>query len=91
MKDDEDIQTIFSRFQTLVSGLHVLNKSYTIEDHDKKILRSLPNRWRPKVTIILEAKNLSKLMKVGKTQEGGVELCLFFLRFLLLKSLFRSR
>jgi len=31
------------------------------------------------------------ILKVRKTEEGGVELCLLFLRFLLLKSLIRSR
>jgi hypothetical protein len=58
MKDDEDIETMFSRFQTLVSGLQVLKKSYTVPDHVKKILRSLPARWRPKVTAFQESKNL---------------------------------
>jgi hypothetical protein len=42
MKDDEDIETMFARFQTLVSGLQVLKKSYIVPDHVKKILRSLP-------------------------------------------------
>ena len=33
MKDGEDIETMFSRFQILVSGLQVLDKSYTVADH----------------------------------------------------------
>jgi hypothetical protein len=37
MKDGEDIETMFSRFQVLVSGLQVLNKSYIVADHVKKI------------------------------------------------------
>ncbi|MCI32065.1 aspartyl-tRNA synthetase, partial [Trifolium medium] len=61
MKEDEDIETMFSRFQTLVSGLKVLKKSYTTYDHVGKILRSLPQQWRPKVTSIEEAKDLKKL------------------------------
>lgn len=44
MKDDEDIETIFSRFQVLISGLQVLRKSYAIFDHVKKIMRILPAR-----------------------------------------------
>ncbi|WJX51982.1 hypothetical protein P8452_38134 [Trifolium repens] len=32
MKDGEDIETMFSRFQILVSGLQVLDKSYTVAD-----------------------------------------------------------
>ncbi|MCI37088.1 serine/threonine protein kinase SRPK1, partial [Trifolium medium] len=33
MKEDEEIETMFARFQTLVSGLQVLKKSYTVADH----------------------------------------------------------
>src|SRR4030067_1028231 len=61
MSDDETIDTMFSRFQTLVSGLQVLKKSYTTADHVKKILRSLPAKWRPKVTTIEEARDLNAL------------------------------
>lgn len=42
MKEDEDIETMFSRFKTLVNDLQVLNKSYIVRDHVKNILRSLP-------------------------------------------------
>jgi len=52
---------MYSRFQTLVSGLQVLKKSYVASDHVSKILRSLPARWRPKVTAIEEAKDLNTL------------------------------
>ncbi|GAU10466.1 hypothetical protein TSUD_421860, partial [Trifolium subterraneum] len=61
MKPDEDIETIFSRFQTLVSSLRVLKKSYTTSDHVWKILNSLTDKWRPKVTAIEEAKDLEKI------------------------------
>jgi hypothetical protein len=40
MKEDEDIEIMFSKFQILVSGLQVLNKSYIIVYHVKKILKS---------------------------------------------------
>lgn len=39
----------------------MLNKSYTTSDHVKKILMSLPIKFRPKVTIILEAKDFNTL------------------------------
>jgi len=52
MKDDETIEAIYSRFQTLVFGLQILKRSYVASDHVSKILRSLPARWRPKVTAI---------------------------------------
>ena len=61
MKEDKDIETMYSRFQTLVFGLQVLKKSYAATDHIKKILKSLPAKFRPKVTTIEEAKDLDKL------------------------------
>src|SRR4030067_176583 len=61
ISEDETIYAMFCRFQILVSGLQVLKKSYTIVDHDKKILRSLPAKWRPKVTAIEEARDLNAL------------------------------
>jgi len=61
MKDDESIEEMYSRFQTLVSGLQLLKKSYVASDHVSKILRSMPARWRPKVTAIEEAKDLNTL------------------------------
>ena len=39
----------------------VESKSYVASDHVSKILRSLPVRWRPKVTTIEEAKDLYTL------------------------------
>ena len=60
-KEDESIEQMYSRFQTLVSGLQILKKSYVASDHVSKILRSLPARWRPKVTAIEEAKYLNTL------------------------------
>jgi len=61
MKEDENIETMYSRFQTLVSRLQILKKSYVASDHVNKILRSLPAKWRPKVTAIEEVKDLNTL------------------------------
>jgi hypothetical protein len=61
MKEDENIESMYSRFKVFVAGLQVLKRSYTTSDHVKKILRSLPSRWRPKVTAIQEAKDLDTL------------------------------
>jgi len=52
---------MYSRFQTVVSRLQVLKKSYVASDHVSKILRSFLVRWRPKVTAIKEAKDLNTL------------------------------
>jgi len=48
MKDDESIEEI-------------LHKSYVAPDHVSKILRSLPAKWRSKVTAIEEPKDLNTL------------------------------
>ena len=61
MKEDEDIETMHLRFPTLVYGLQILKKSYVAFDHVNKILRSLPAKWRPKVSAIGEAKDLNTL------------------------------
>ena len=61
MKDDESIEQMYSRFQALISGLQILKKSYVASDQVSQILRSLPARWRPKVTTIEEAKDLNIL------------------------------
>ncbi|KAK2409948.1 gag-protease polyprotein [Trifolium repens] len=61
MKDDENIESMYSRFKILVAGLQVLKRSYTTSDHVRKILRSLSSRWRPKVTAIQEAEDLDTL------------------------------
>ena len=52
---------MYSRFQTIVSGLQILKKIYVASDHVSKILRSLSARWRPKVTAIDKAKDLNTL------------------------------
>jgi len=52
---------MYPRFQTLVSELQILKKSYVASNHVSKILRNLPARWRPKVTAIEEAKDLNTL------------------------------
>jgi len=44
-----------------VYGLQVLRKSYVAPDHVKKILRSLPARFMPKVNATQEAKDLDKM------------------------------
>ena len=61
MKEDESIKQMYSRFQTLVSGLQILKESYVASHHVSKILRSLPSRQRPKVNAIEEAKDLNTL------------------------------
>src|ERR1044072_6054850 len=61
MNEDESVETMFSRFQMLVAGLRVLDKGYSTADHVKKIIRSLPAKWRPMVTALKMAKDLNKI------------------------------
>jgi len=53
MKDDESIEQMYSRFQTLVSGLQILKKSYVASDHVSKILRSFSELFDQKVICLL--------------------------------------
>src|ERR1044072_9234088 len=61
MEDNESVEAMFSRFQILVDGLKVLNKGYNTADHVKKIIRSLPSKWRPMVTALKVAKDLNSV------------------------------
>lgn len=44
MKEYENVEFMFSRFQTFVSRLKVLNKRENTYDHIKKIVKNLTNR-----------------------------------------------
>ncbi|XP_057444340.1 uncharacterized protein LOC130736536 [Lotus japonicus] len=61
MKENERIDDMFGRFQIIVNGLRNLDRKYESVDQITKILRCLPRRWRPEVTAIQEAKDLSTL------------------------------
>src|SRR3954463_87965 len=74
MEDDENIEKMFSRFQTLTAGLRVLDKGYTKAYHVKKIIRIFPRRWGPMVTAFKIAKNpnevsLEKLISALRSHE----------------------
>src|ERR1044072_1821999 len=61
MEDHESVEAMFSRFQMLIAGLRVLNKRYSTSDHVKKIIRSLPAKWRPMVPAMKVAKDLNSI------------------------------
>ena len=52
---------MFTRFIDIVNSLEALWKTYKELEKEMKILRSLPKKWEAKVTIIQEAKDLTKL------------------------------
>ena len=61
MKDDESIVEMFTRFTNIINELQALGKVNTEYEKVMKILRSLPKKWEIKVTVIQEAKDLTKL------------------------------
>jgi hypothetical protein len=61
MKQEESISDMVTRFTNIINGLKALGKSYSNSELVRKLLRSLPSSWSPKVTAIEEAKNLNLL------------------------------
>ncbi|GJV59129.1 hypothetical protein Tco_1260717 [Tanacetum coccineum] len=62
ISDDETIDCAFARFNTLITSLKALDESFSNRNHDRKFLRAIPTKWRPKVTAIEESKDLSTLL-----------------------------
>ena len=52
MNPNETISFIFTRFTDITNGLKSLDRLYSNIDLVQKILRSLPDKWDPKVTAI---------------------------------------
>ncbi|GKE65559.1 hypothetical protein Tco_1519720 [Tanacetum coccineum] len=61
ISDDETIDCAFARFNTIITSLKALDKSFSSRNHVWKFLRALPTKWRLKVTAIEESKDLSTL------------------------------
>ncbi|GJX49726.1 zf-CCHC domain-containing protein [Tanacetum coccineum] len=59
--DDETIDCAFARFNTIITSLKALDESFSSRNHVRKFLRALPTKWRLKVTVIEESKDLSTL------------------------------
>ncbi|XP_042484220.1 uncharacterized protein LOC122064568 [Macadamia integrifolia] len=77
MYENETITDMFTRFTNIVNSLKVLGRTYTNAEKVRKILRSLPNNWRPKKIAIEEAKDLTKISLdylLGSLQTHEVEL-----------------
>ncbi|PIM97671.1 RNA uridylyltransferase [Handroanthus impetiginosus] len=55
----ENIGQMYTCFMDLINPLFSLEKNVSEEKQVRKILRSLPSHWTPKVTAIQEAKDLS--------------------------------
>ncbi|XP_058774735.1 uncharacterized protein LOC131649005 [Vicia villosa] len=61
MKEDETIDEMFSRFTIIINELRSLGKIYSPHERIRKLLRCLPKVWRPMVTAITQAKDLTNL------------------------------
>ena len=61
MKPNETITEMHTRFIHIINSLKSLEKTYSNGDMVRKLLRSLPVSWKPKVTAIQEAKDLKTL------------------------------
>ncbi|MQL84774.1 hypothetical protein Taro_017295 [Colocasia esculenta] len=61
MEQGESISQMYNDFTEIINGLTELGKKYSQGDMVRKILRSLPKQWTPKVTAIEEANDLSTM------------------------------
>ncbi|XP_075082976.1 uncharacterized protein LOC142166947 [Nicotiana tabacum] len=57
MKDEESVEEIFSRFSKILGDLKSFGRPIKSGEHVRKILRSLPTIWQPKI-IALECQDL---------------------------------
>ncbi|KAH9753733.1 hypothetical protein KPL71_015184 [Citrus sinensis] len=61
MEQNERVYSMYTRFTDIVNTLGALGKTFSNSEKVKKIIRSLPNEWRPKRIAIEEAKDLNIL------------------------------
>ena len=61
MDANETITEMFTRFTGIINKQNALGRTYANSDLVRKLLRSLVRTWEAMVTVIQEAKDLSKL------------------------------
>ncbi|GKA09631.1 retrovirus-related pol polyprotein from transposon TNT 1-94 [Tanacetum coccineum] len=61
---DESIDSDFARFNTIITSLKALDEGYSSKNYVRKFLRALHPKWRAKVTVIEESKDLTSLFLV---------------------------
>nr|GEY12648.1 UBN2 domain-containing protein [Tanacetum cinerariifolium] len=59
--EEESIDNVFSKFNTIITSLKVLDEGYSSKNCVRKFLRALHPKRRAKVTAIEESKNLTTL------------------------------
>ncbi|GJV26677.1 retrovirus-related pol polyprotein from transposon TNT 1-94 [Tanacetum coccineum] len=61
ISEDESIDSDFARFNTIITSLKALDEGYSSKNYVRKFLRALHPKWRAKVTMIEESKDLTSL------------------------------
>ncbi|GJW45278.1 retrovirus-related pol polyprotein from transposon TNT 1-94 [Tanacetum coccineum] len=61
ISEDESIDSVFARFNTIITSLKDLDEGYSSKNYVRKFLRALHPKWRAKVTAIEESKDLTSL------------------------------
>ncbi|GJR62067.1 retrovirus-related pol polyprotein from transposon TNT 1-94 [Tanacetum coccineum] len=61
ISEDESIDNVFARFNTIITSLKALDEGYSSKNYVRKFLRALHPKWRAKVTAIEESKDLTSL------------------------------
>ncbi|GJT85359.1 hypothetical protein Tco_1067076 [Tanacetum coccineum] len=59
--EEESIDSGFARFNTIITSLKALDEGFSSKNYVRKFLRALHHKWREKVRLIEESKNLSSL------------------------------
>ncbi|GKA95861.1 retrovirus-related pol polyprotein from transposon TNT 1-94 [Tanacetum coccineum] len=62
ISEDEYIDSVFARFNTIITSLKVLDEGYSGKNYVRNFLRALHPKWRAKVTAIEESKDLTSLL-----------------------------
>ncbi|GKC70156.1 zf-CCHC domain-containing protein [Tanacetum coccineum] len=61
ISEGEAIDSAFIRFNTIITSLKALDEGYSSKNYVRKFLRALHPKWRAKITVIEESKDLTSL------------------------------
>ncbi|GJY17730.1 copia protein [Tanacetum coccineum] len=61
ISEDESIDSAFAGFNTIITSLKALDEGYSSKNYVGKFFRALHPKWRAKVTVIEESKDLTSL------------------------------
>ncbi|GJZ27251.1 hypothetical protein Tco_0571504 [Tanacetum coccineum] len=61
ISEDKSIDSVFARFNTIITSLKAFDEGYSSKNYVRKFLRALHPKWRAKVTANEESKELTSL------------------------------